>query len=481
VFARAVAGRSAHVGDELKVEYTCATVRSQSLPARVLALVAIGWVVIIANAPWGDNSALTHLETGRRILSGAIPRSDPYTFTAPGASWTVQSWLPSATMALFERVDAVAGVSVFRAVLVAVVASVGWMLCTGSDRVMTRAISIIPFLAIGQNVWSERPLMIGLACVGILLLAFDRRVPMWALIPAGWIWVNSHGSFALAPLLIATIVLGEVADARSWRVPSLRVGAWMAGGLVAGVLGPLGFATVRFPLVLSQRSASFRGVVEWQAPSFTSGTDRWFLVSIGLCIASVVVRPSWKTAGVVALTMVLALTSQRNIAIASLCTVWITTHSLGRLGSFLAPRPVGLERRLLGAGALASLIICSAWFAGRLGTGGYPVAALAHLEQSNAGRLAAPDFVGNFVTSASRGQRAVMFDDRVDVLPESVIDDELALLRGTPEWRDVLGKYDIATVLWSSQRPLSALLAQSTDWAIVWTDGEWIVAERVGS
>src|SRR5713226_2757624 len=54
--------------------------------------------------PIHDNSFLTHLATGRLLLHGTFPRHDPYSFTAHGTSWIVESWLPSLGYAAIEKV-----------------------------------------------------------------------------------------------------------------------------------------------------------------------------------------------------------------------------------------------------------------------------------------------------------------------------------------------------------------------------------------
>ena len=71
---------------------------------------ALGVLFVGAGAAIGlrslaDNSFLTHLATGRLILdSGSVPSHDPYTFTAAGEPWTVQSWLASLLYAVAEDV-----------------------------------------------------------------------------------------------------------------------------------------------------------------------------------------------------------------------------------------------------------------------------------------------------------------------------------------------------------------------------------------
>ena len=47
--------------------------------------------------PIGDNSMITHLRTGSTWSRAGHPPVDPYSFTAPGHGWVVQSWLPEWT------------------------------------------------------------------------------------------------------------------------------------------------------------------------------------------------------------------------------------------------------------------------------------------------------------------------------------------------------------------------------------------------
>ena len=68
----------------------------------VAALVLLGFR--LGALPIGDNSMLTHLRTGIDMVAGdGIPRADPYSYTARGASWVVQSWLPEWTYGWLHR------------------------------------------------------------------------------------------------------------------------------------------------------------------------------------------------------------------------------------------------------------------------------------------------------------------------------------------------------------------------------------------
>ena len=73
-----------------------------------------------------DNGTFTHLRTGIDMAkSGAIPRTDPYTFTARGHAWTVQSWLPEWTYGWAYRIGGYKFVIFEQAVLIGVLVRVG--------------------------------------------------------------------------------------------------------------------------------------------------------------------------------------------------------------------------------------------------------------------------------------------------------------------------------------------------------------------
>ena len=94
-----------------------------SAPSSSLA----GW--LIGLRPLGDNSFLTHLATGRLILdAGAVPSADPYTFTAVGEPWVVQSWLVSLAYATAEQLAGLDGVRLLVGALSATLAGLAWTL-----------------------------------------------------------------------------------------------------------------------------------------------------------------------------------------------------------------------------------------------------------------------------------------------------------------------------------------------------------------
>jgi hypothetical protein len=112
----------------------------------------------------------------------------------------------------------------------------------------------------------------------------------------------------------------------------------------------------------------------------------------------------------------------------------------------------------------------------------YPVDAVAFLaERGLLGpdtRTVTSDTVGNYLELVLGDRASVSIDDRVDMYPIPVVEDELALIEGSGRWRSVLQGWDADAVLWERSRPLSQLLAGDDDWRLSYSDDDWVVFER---
>src|SRR5262245_25787 len=87
----------------------------------IAALVLLGFR--LGALPIGDNSMFTHLRTGVDIAAGlGIPRTDPYSYTARGTGWVVQSWLPAWSYGWLDRLIGTRAVILEQAILMAVLA-----------------------------------------------------------------------------------------------------------------------------------------------------------------------------------------------------------------------------------------------------------------------------------------------------------------------------------------------------------------------
>lgn len=436
----------------------------------------------IGAAPLADNSFLTHLATGRHIFEHGFPTSDIYSFTAPGEKWVVQSWLASVLYAGLERTVGLVGIRAATAALAGAVAGITWVLTRPARGLIARTAISGVGLAIAATMWAPRPLMFGLVLMGLTLLVAERRLPAPVLVPVFWLWVNTHGSFPLGLVALGCLAVGSRLDGAR-RPSELRPLAWAVGGTVLGAVNPLGPVLLTFPLSLLQRQEALSFIVEWRSPQFDAMYARSFLVLVALMIAALVRRPCWRAAVPFVLFLAMSLTAARNIPVAALVFVPGLARGATGLGSLTGD----LRNRVTAVLAVLVILVGGIAVGQRLGEPDlelrdYSVDAVAWLDQQGLmgpeTRRVAPDLVGNYLELLLGDQAQVFADDRVDMYPDNVVEDEVSLNRGGADWRQVLDRWDAEVVLWGRSTPLDVILAQSDDWRLVYADASWVVYQR---
>jgi hypothetical protein len=429
-----------------------------------------------------DNSFFTHLQTGRLILAdGRVPTTDPYSFTAQGDPWVVQSWLASLLFAALDDLGEFAAIRLVIGLTTGALALLVWRLCRPAESVIGRVTVVALALAVGTDLWVERPLLFGLLFLGLVLLAAEGGIdPRW-LVPIMWTWVNMHGSFPLAVIVLIGLAAGRRLDGGRPTV-ELRALAWCVAGIAVAAVNPLGPGLVAFPLQLVTRTAAFEGIVEWQPPNFDTFGQKFFLLQLFAAVLLLVRRPTYRAALPLAGFGLMALLSARNVVPASLVLLPGMAVAIGHAGS-LDGR---LRARLLTV-ATASIVVLALPLTA-LGLGGegaqlesYPTEALDWLEargQIDPGiRLVTQDYVANYLEVRYGPDRVRVFiDDRVDMYPLEVSQDYAKLLAGEPGWDRILDRYGAEVVLWQAERPLAPLMVASSEWRLVHRDDDWIVA-----
>src|SRR5437764_14588107 len=85
---------------------TTVATRRRTVTIEALAVVVMAIFGFRLGArPIRDNSMFTHLRTGfDMVRGGGIPRTDPYSFTARGHPWVVQSWLAEWTYGVLQQI-----------------------------------------------------------------------------------------------------------------------------------------------------------------------------------------------------------------------------------------------------------------------------------------------------------------------------------------------------------------------------------------
>ena len=446
----------------------------------VVGLLVVIWGWRIGLRPLGDNSFLTHLATGRFILDHGIPRHDPYSFTAPGTPWTVQSWLASVLYGLTDRLGGWRALQLLTGLTTLALAAIIWRLSSPARGVIARLLIAGLALAVGTGTWSERPLLFGLVFFTVALLAAEDRIDARWLIPVFWLWVNIHGSFPLGLLVLGLLAVGRWADGA--RPSAERRALTMAAlGTLLGAINPLGPSLIVFPGHLLARQSILRHIIEWQAPSFTTWPQRLFLMQIALAVLLLARRPSWRLAVPFAVLVPMALLSARNMNVASIVLVIAMAPAAAGLGGLGSDEPaVPAARAGLGALIVLGVILSvSAFLTPAVDFKDYPTKAVAWLDAHTSlrdERIAAPDYVGNYLEYAYGGAVKVFVDDRAEMYPKAVYDDFITVLAAKPDWEAALQRRAVTAVIWPADGPLTSVLSESSHWSIVYRDRNWIVA-----
>ena len=449
-----------------------------------LLLVAVGLAVGLRSL--ADNSFLTHLATGRLILEeGSVPSADAYTFTAAGEPWVVQSWLASVLYASAERIGGLEAVRLVMGAVTAGAVVLGWRLLRPASGLVGRLALGALFVAVGSGLWTERPYMLGLLAFGLVVLAAEGGLhPAW-LLPVGWAWVNTHGSFPLGIVFLVVATLGARLDGDDTAL-GLRCLGWSVAGILSGAIGPLGLAVLLFPLDLLGRQELLANVIEWQAPAFTSFSQRAFLVQVMVAVVLLVRKPTYRAGLILVVFTAAALVGSRNIVVASVALLPGMALAVGDAGSLRSASRTATARLLgvVGVAAVA-LVVLARTALPPSDFGRYPVDLVAYLESQDLDtrsvRLAAPDYAGNFLGFVYGAEERVFYDDRFDMFPAEVSEAALDVALVRPEVFSSLDLFGVDLVAVARSNPMALVLANAPEWRSLYHDEGWILACRRGA
>lgn len=474
-------------GDE---ELTAASARTGWAPT-INNVALLGLVIValrVGFEPLLDNSFFTHLSTGRIILDHGIPRGDPYSWTVPGRAWTVQSWGASVIYALLERGIGLVGIRILSTVCMVVVVLLLWRLTAPADRLVGRLLTATLAVALGTALWLERPLLLGVVFMTLLMVIVEeRRDPRW-LVPIMWCWVNVHGTFVFAVGLLGLLAVGHFLDTRKRPDVELRALGWTVLGTFLGAIGPLGYRLLIFPFDLLRRREAFGAVAEWKPPTWERPVEKMFLVQMVLVVVVTLLRNrKWRAILPLVVFGGLALTSARNIVQASIVFTPILAVGLRDLGHIRGDKPLPILRAAFASLAVVAVVVTVSGLQGPdVDRSAYPLAASRWMRAEGlldtGDRVVTRDFVGNYLEFEYGPDEVRTFiDDRVDMYPVELIQDYVTLIRPGGDYQAVLDKWKASAVLWDVDSDLGRWLTKSDRWKVVHRDASWLVAvpERV--
>jgi hypothetical protein len=463
-------------------------------PPWLIGLAALGAVAVFITLAKGlaDPDYFWHLTTGRLILSdGAIPSTDPYSFTWFGRPWTDHEWLGQVTIAIL--VDG-PGVAV-AAIVLALAAFGGLAVMSAAIRPLVpstiaivgatavSALTLVPWLTIRPQALSWLLLAILLALL-IRLQSDAPRRALWT-VPLFALWANVHGLWVIGVgvagiYLIATLIGGTgMRHAKGWALIAAL------GSIVSLTLTPAGPAGVLYPLRYVEIGDWGRArIAEWQSPDFHDPANLPFLGLIALLLLLRFRGTSrWLTA-VALLGVVLGLVSVRNVPVAAVlafpslamsANAWLATKS----------QPVATmqaSRRVAEMGLAAVVIAVAALTIlpnGRIDlVAQAPVAGMDRLVEIDPdARLFAEYEWGGYAISRlyDTGGR-VFVDGRNDMYSDDILRSYETARDATAGWEETLK--DATAILLPPEAKLVSGPAQAVGWCEAYRDGVQVLLVR---
>lgn len=449
-----------------------------------------------------DTDTWWHLKSGEYIVETlSIPTTDPFSHTRGGTDWIDHGWLAQIFWYGIFATTSWAGLSLVLALLVTLAFWFVW-LQLDEINVFVAAFSMLLGAVVSSVVWVARPQMISFvltAIVAYLLHRFKRHGESWRLlwlIPIVLLWVNVHGGFAIAFMLMLMYLIGEPVNlftqhktdaVLSWRqIGWLGVVFLLCLAVVA--VNPYTWQMWLYPFRTVGIDALRDFIQEWRSPDFHLLYVQPFVVMLLLVLLGVARagrQADWTDLALVALWTGWALFAARNIAIFGLVVTPILARYLNEtwVGQwrvwghenppFSGPprrRPnVALNLTLLGVVCLAALvkIIIPLTPQANLATEqqSLPYEAVTFLqEEQPPGPLFNSYNWGGYAIFKLWPTYPVYIDGRTDLYDDAFIRRYLGVVNADEGWQTVLDEDGINLVLIETNSVLAKFLRIEPGW-----------------
>ena len=466
----------------------------------------IAWLFLCGAFGWkgllSDGDVGWHIRTGEYILDhNAVPRTDLYSFSKPGAPWFAWEWLSDVIDAALFRTAGLKGVVLAAGLMIALFGTtlIRRMIWRGSHLFIALLVALLGIGASSIH-FLARPHLFTLVLLSISMwmIESDLRKPtkwIWLLIPITIVWTNLHGGF-----LAVVAVLGLTAVGRL----SIRYAALAAACGAASVINPYGIQ-LHLHVGTYLRSDWIRNFVqEFQSPSFRGESMMQYevlLIAGIIVVGYLVYQRKFAEALWILFFAHESLSSQRHVPIFAVVAAPVIAEQLSRLwrdatAHFKKTSPVAIINQMSAdfvagfgrtsvwpaAGAIALMLIGRpiAWpkdFPEEL----FPVEMIhAHEAELFRDRLLTTDQWADYLIYLNPNQK-VFVDGRSDFFGPEIGDEFLHVTGGHPDWQKIMQKYGFTLVLLPKESALVQLVRTQPEWSVAADDGKHILLARKAS
>jgi hypothetical protein len=445
-------------------------------------------VLILGQRLLNDPDSYSHIEVGRWIMAhGALPASDPFSFSMHGAPWITFEWLSEMVYAGVYALSGWPGVVVVAAAAIALAFGLLTFFLLRELSPTLTLLMVIAAVILSAPHMLARPhvlvLPVMVTWAAALVRCMDRGgpPPYWAL-PLLVLWANLHGSVVLALGLIGPAVLEALLrEGRSgWSHVLLRWLPFAALALAASCLTPYGPEPLLMPLTTLGLGPALAWISEWRPQDFSriGGFELLLLAGI-FALSRGVTLPLVRALVVIGL-LHFALAQIRNADLLAMLAPLYLAAPLGRkFGGPTGDDAAGSSRGLTLA-AFAGLIAVSAAALARdirpapIIT---PQAAIAQADLARAGPVLNDYSFGGYLIFAGI---PTFIDGRGELYGGPFIDryNRAVALVDLGDFLKLLDEYKIGATLLAPRTPAVAMLDRLPQWQRVYSDDVAVVHKR---
>jgi hypothetical protein len=448
-----------------------------------------------------DSDSGWHIRTGEAMLTTlSLPRTDPYSFSAPGRPWVAWEWGADLLTGAAHRAAGLGGVAFLFSLAIAAGVWMWFRLNWAAGGAFLGACLLaIPMLSTSNLHWLARPHVLGwLFLLGAVWAAESAparwRLPHAAAVGAAMaLWTNLHASFFFGPVIFAIYAVSDSAR-RSWFVPAAAVAA------AATLVNPYGWNLHRHIAAYLSDTELISRIGEFQSFNFHAGGAAQILFAVLISMASVglmAAQGRWAQAVLVTLLAAVALRSARGLPVLALAALPLANGAISRALAQSSSRRIhaaldhsqrlrSLDRAFHGLALapvfalLMFLLLKTPGIAARTGfpPDDFPVAASAEVAKLPlSARILAPDKFGGYLIYRFAGVRKVYFDGRSDLYGADFMKEYARLMQVRPGWEAALGKYGFTHALLPVDYSLIPAL-EARGWKTLYRDGVAVLMER---
>jgi hypothetical protein len=446
-----------------------------------------------------------HIRAGEYMLTTlSVPKHDIFSFTTPPIPWTAHEWLSEVIMALIHKGSGLTGIVIFFSFVIAATYYLLFrLLRTYNGNILVAAAIATLVIASSQIHWLARPHVFSLLLTVVWYGLLDRyqrtgnKRDLYFLPLVVLLWVNLHGGFIIAFVLIVIYLSGNFfkfvtsagEEKKEFRRKTWSLAMITSFCLLASLVNPIGYHILLFPFTLASNKFIMDNVSEFISPNFHDPMVFTYLLLLMIAVFAL----SGKGLNVVELMLIIlftymALYSARYIPLFGIiCAPILTTRadgllkgSRGRLAEFFKRRSERIVAVDSAAGgylwpAIAVVVVVVSASSGKIAYSFEetvkPVAAVEFLKREHLrGNMFNNDEFGDYIIYAAWPEYRVFFDGRSDMYGVERMKDYFKVSRVESGWQDVLKKYRMNWIIYNADSPLCRFLLADKEWRLIYAD-----------